>query len=193
MRTQRNVTGIAVWLAFLSWMYLVAGMVSPSEVVAENKKPWYAQRVANAKIWEIRGIILEAIAANPNAVTEIVKHSITLRTDASEIILGTALQVVPEAASQITGGAVQALSEWEASKPSPTQSEPSPTQSESSPTQQMVSQQVDQNETNNQIFIGSPFDPNFGRDLTQSILELTCQGLGPVAGVVNFCTVSPSL
>jgi hypothetical protein len=150
MRTQRNVTGIAVWLAFLSWMYLVAGMVSPSEVVAQNKKPWYAQRVASAKIWEIPGFISGVIAANPDAVAEIVKHSITVRTEASEIILSAALRAAPEAASQLTGVAVQVLSEQQAS-------EPSPTQTGTQTGTQTVSASVDGAELNYQLL--EDFDP----------------------------------
>jgi hypothetical protein len=181
MRTQRNVTGIAVWLAFLSWMYLVAGMVSPSEVVAQNKKPCNAQKIACAKIWEIPGIISGEIAANPGAVAEIVKRSITVRAEASEIILGAALRAAPEAASQLTGVAVQVLSEQQASEPSPTQ---------------MVSQQVDQRRLNNQTIDVSdfdPFNPNAGSELAERILEFTCEGLGPVQRFVNFCVVSPAL
>ncbi len=152
MRTQRNVTGIAVWLAFLSWMYLVAGMVSPSEVVAQNKVPWHvAQRVASAKIWQISDIISTATALNPDASAEIVAQSIKVRREATDTIIGAAIQAVPWEASKITAGAMRAMSELQALEPPGTQPG---TQSR----QQTVSASVNGEELNYQLF-PPDFDP----------------------------------
>jgi len=170
MRTQRNVTGIAVWLAFLSWMCLVAGMVSPSEVVAQNKVPWYvAQRIASAKMWEISSIIEEATALNRSASGEIVEQSIKVRTEALDTILNAALKAAPEAASKITAGAMRAMSELQALEPPGTQPG---TQSR----QQTVSASVDDEELNYQLFPDDfdPFEfitnPDAAEEFTESIL-----------------------
>jgi len=181
MRIQRNVTGIAVWLAFLSWMHLVAGMVSPSEVVAQNKVPWHvAQRVASAKIWQISDIISKATALNPDASAEIVAQSIKVRREATDTIIGAAIQAVPWEASKITAGAILVMSESQALKPPGTQ-----------PGTQTVSASVDGEEQLNYItieqavanFVSNPFAPNaagqFTEDLTQAINELLVSVISP--------------
>ncbi len=200
MRTRRNVTGIAVLLAFQGWMYLVAGMMSPSEVVAENHKvPWHvAQRVARAKMWKISGIISEATARNPGVIAEIVEQSIKVRTEASDTIIGAALQTVPQEASKIMAGALLAMSE-------PRALEPRGTQLGTQPSKQTVSSKsVNDGELNYQLFgvdlfpePNFPFnfitDPNAGDALEERIITATCQFLGTFGITsVDEC-VSPAL
>ena len=100
MRTRRNVTGIAVLLAFQG-MYLIAGMMSPSKVAAQmHPHPdEVARRVARARPSEASGILAAAITEQPQAAAQIVNRSILASPMKAEMIMITALRAVPQQAS----------------------------------------------------------------------------------------------
>lgn len=120
MRTRRKVTSIAVLLAFQGWMYLVAGMMSPSKVAAQGCDP-FAERLVRAQTSEVSLIISRAINAQSAAIEQIVECSIAARPAAADIVVSTAIQQEPTEANRVTAAAIRGLSAAATSQSPPAQ------------------------------------------------------------------------
>jgi hypothetical protein len=185
MRTRRNVTSIAVLLAFQG-MYLIAGMMSPSKVAAQGLPGEVARRVAGARSFEVSEILAKVITAQPQAAAQIVYQSIQVSPDKSELITASALRVAPQQASVITGAAMRSLAELQASPPPP------------APTAQQALTQRQPRSTFNPLLTQRQsqfiFDPDPVIEFGENIRAALCQLLGAfgLEEQEDAC-VSPSL